>query len=217
MVRSKLRCAERGRLPGVQQARRRDRAPRHRRAPALPASAPHGRAGRRAHRSRGDGRQGRVPHLQHPRGRGAQSRARFAFRVNGRSAALWALLAVLWFGTLGIRPLYKADESRYGEIAREMVASADWLTPRLNGFKYFEKPPLQYWTTAIAFKLLGERDWVARLWTALIGFAGIALVLYAGNRLFGPPAGLYAAAVLAGSPLYALMSQVNTLDMRLGW
>ena len=130
-----------------------------------------------------------------------------------RAATLWVLLAVLWFGTLGIRPLYKSDESRYGEISREMVASGDWLTPRLNDFKYFEKPPLQYWTTAIAFKLLGERDWVARLWTALIGFAGIALVLYAGNRLFGPPAGLYAAAVLAGSPLYALMSQVNTLDM----
>src|SRR5258708_23924856 len=94
-----------------------------------------------------------------------------------------------------------------------MVASGDWVTPRLNGFKYFEKPPLQYWTTAVLFKVLGEHDWVARLWTALIGFAGIGLVLYAGNRLFAPPAGFYAAAVLAGSPLYALMSPGNTLDM----
>jgi 4-amino-4-deoxy-L-arabinose transferase-like glycosyltransferase len=120
---------------------------------------------------------------------------------------------VVWFGTLGVRPLYKSDESRYGEISREMVASGDWVTPRLNDFKYFEKPPLQYWTTAALFKVLGEHDWVARLWTALIGFAGIGLVLYAGNRLFAPPAGFYAAAVLAGSPLYVLMSQVNTLDM----
>ena len=87
-----------------------------------------------------------------------------------RSATLWIVLAVLWFGTLGIRPLYKADESRYGEISREMVASGDWITPRLNGFKYFEKPPLQYWATAAFFSLLGEKDWVARLWTALIGF-----------------------------------------------
>ena len=133
--------------------------------------------------------------------------------MNRRSAALWALLAVLWFGTLGIRPLYKADESRYGEIAREMVASGDWVTPRLNGFKYFEKPPLQYWATAALFHVFGEHDWVARLWTALLGFAGIALVLYAGNRLFGPPIGAYAAAVLAGSPLYVLLGQVNTLDM----
>ena len=133
--------------------------------------------------------------------------------MSARAAALWLVLAVIWFGTLGIRPLYKADESRYGEISREMVASGDWITPRLNGFKYFEKPPLQYWATAALFELLGEHDWVARLWTALIGFAGIAMVLYAGNRLFGPPIGRYAAAVLATSPLYILLGQVNTLDM----
>jgi len=130
-----------------------------------------------------------------------------------RPAILWVILAAIWFGTLGIRPLYKADESRYGEISREMVASGDWITPRLNGFKYFEKPPLQYWTTAALFEVLGQHDWVARLWTALIGFAGIAMVLYTANRLFGPPLGLYAAAVLAGSPLYILLGQVNTLDM----
>ena len=53
----------------------------------------------------------------------------------GRSAALWFLLAAVWFGTLGIRPLYKADESRYGEISREMVATGDWLTPRLKAIR----------------------------------------------------------------------------------
>ena len=130
-----------------------------------------------------------------------------------RAAGLWVLLAAVWFGTLGIRPLYKADESRYGEISREMVASGDWLTPRLNGFKYFEKPPLQYWTTAAAFELFGVHDWVARLWTALIGFAGVVITFHAGNRLFGRPIGFYAAAVLAGAPLYAALGQVNTLDM----
>jgi len=133
--------------------------------------------------------------------------------VTARAAGLWVLLAAVWFGTLGIRPLYKADESRYGEISREMVASGDWLTPRLNGFKYFEKPPLQYWASAALFEVLGERDWVARLWTALLGIAGIALTFYAGNRLFGPPTGAYGAAVLAGSPLYVVLGQVNTLDM----
>ena len=126
-------------------------------------------------------------------------------------------LAAAWFGTLGIRPLYKADESRYAEISREMVAGGDWITPRLNGFKYFEKPPLQYWTTAFFFKTLGEKDWVARLWAALTGFAGIFLVFWAGNRLFAPPAGWFAAAVLAGSPLYVLLGQFNTLDMGLSF
>src|SRR5678815_3323818 len=93
------------------------------------------------------------------------------------SSLLIVVLAALWLGSLGVRPLYKPDEGRYGEIPREMVASGDWLTPRLNGFKYFEKPPLQYWATAGFFETLGVRDWTSRLWTALLGFAGILLVL----------------------------------------
>ena len=131
--------------------------------------------------------------------------------------ALIVVLAAAWFGTLGLRPLYKADEARYAEIPREMVASGDWITPRLNGFKYFEKPPLQYWATAGFFEVLGIHDWVSRLWAALMGFAAILLVLSVGNRLFGPPAGTFAAAVLAGSPVFVAAAQVNTLDMGLAF
>ena len=47
-----------------------------------------------------------------------------------------------------------------------------WMTPRLNGFKYFEKPVFQYWMTAVAFKLFGESNATARLWVQLIEFAG---------------------------------------------
>ncbi len=64
---------------------------------------------------------------------------------------LLATLALAWFGSLDHRHLIKPDEGRYAEIAREMAASGDWVTPRLNGIKYFEKPPLQYWVTAAAF------------------------------------------------------------------
>src|SRR5258706_16282380 len=96
-----------------------------------------------------------------------------------------------------------------------MAASGDWLTPRLNGFKYFEKPPLQYWATAAFFKLFGERDWAARLWTALAGLGGIALVFFSGKKLFGLEAGTLGALVLAGCPLYVVLMQVNTLDMAL--
>jgi len=126
---------------------------------------------------------------------------------------LLVLLAAAWLGSLTVRPLYKPDEARYGEIAREMAQSGDWVTPRLNGFKYFEKPPLQYWATAAFFKLFGEHDWSARLWTALMALAGAAAAFYAGNRLAGPPTGMLAAALLAASPLYMLYGQFNTLDM----
>jgi len=132
-----------------------------------------------------------------------------------RTALLAALLALAaaWFGTLGERRLIKPDEGRYGEIPREMVASGDWLTPRLNDIKYFEKPPLQYWATAAAYSVFGVSEWAARLWGALTGFAGVLLAFFAGRRLYGEAAGFAAAAVLASAALYAVMSQVATLDM----
>ncbi len=129
---------------------------------------------------------------------------------------LWLMLlalVVIWFGNLEYRKLIKPDEGRYAEIAREMVASGDWVTPHLNDFKYFEKPPLQYWATAVAFEVFGEHQWTARLWTALTGFLGVLLAGFVGLRLFGREAGLYAALILGSSMLYALMAHVNTLDM----
>jgi 4-amino-4-deoxy-L-arabinose transferase-like glycosyltransferase len=131
---------------------------------------------------------------------------------------LWALLlacAVIWFGPIDYRKLAKPDEARYAEISREMVASGDWITPRLNDLKYFEKPPLQYWATAKAFELFGISEGPARLWTALTGFAGILLTYFAGRQLFGRQAGFYAAAVLASSLWYAVLGHINTLDMGL--
>ncbi|HVY06395.1 MAG TPA: glycosyltransferase family 39 protein [Burkholderiales bacterium] len=130
-------------------------------------------------------------------------------------AALLLAFAVAWFCNLDYRDLVRPDEGRYAEIAREMAVTGDWVTPRLNGIKYFEKPPLQYWMTAAAYRAFGESEWTARLWAALTGFAGVLLTGFAGARLFGRTAGLCAAAVLAGSLLYAAIGHMNTLDMGL--
>lgn len=129
--------------------------------------------------------------------------------------ALLAAFALLWFCNLGYRHLIKPDEGRYAEIPREMLASGDWVTPRLNGYKYFEKPPLQYWATAASFAAFGMNEWTARLWTGLTGFLGVLLVFWAGNRLFAPPAGLLGAAVAGSSFLYAVVGHFLTLDMAL--
>lgn len=127
----------------------------------------------------------------------------------------WILVGLVWFSTLQYRDLFDPDEGRYAEIPREMAQSGDWVTPRLNGLKYFEKPPLQYWATAATFKLFGEDDWTARFWSALTGFAGLIVTFYAGSRLFGRRAGAYATLALASSLLYVLIGHVNTLDMGL--
>ncbi len=124
-------------------------------------------------------------------------------------------LAVIWFANLQYRALIKPDEGRYAEIAREMATSGDWVTPRLNNLKYFEKPPLQYWATATAYKVFGEHQWTARLWTALTGFLTILLVSWTAYRLWGGEVALYAAAILASNVLFTGLGHLNTLDMGL--
>lgn len=122
---------------------------------------------------------------------------------------------VIWSASLETRKLMLTDEGRYADVPRHMVASGDWVTPRLNGVKYFEKPPLQYWATAAAYQAFGIHHWTARLWPALTGMLGVMLVFYAGCRLFGPDIGLYAALVLGSSFLYVVIGHLNTLDMGL--
>ena len=132
------------------------------------------------------------------------------------SMQVWGLViavALIWFANLEYRTLIKPDEGRYAEIPREMVVSGDWMTPRLNELKYFEKPPLQYWATATAYTVFGEHQWTSRLWAGLTGFAGILLVWFAGLRLFGREAAGYAALLLGSSMLYVLVGHINTLDM----
>jgi len=130
-----------------------------------------------------------------------------------RTLVLLLAFTAVWFSNLEYRKLVNPDEGRYAEIAREMVASGDWITPRLNDIKYFEKPALQYWATAAAYTLFGEHQWTARLWSALTGFLGVLMVFFTGRRLFGAEAGWYAALVLGSSLLWVLVGHVNTLDM----
>ncbi len=132
----------------------------------------------------------------------------------------WVLIliaVVIWCGNLEYRKLSLSDEGRYAEIPRYMAQSGDWLTPRLNGIKYFEKPPLQYWATAAAYRAFGEHNWSARLWPALTGLLGVLLTYFIGARLYGTATGLYSAAVLASSILYAALAHVLTLDMGLAF
>ncbi len=129
---------------------------------------------------------------------------------------LWAIMIgflLVWFYMLGARTLVPTDEGRYAEIAREMFATGDWITLRLNGIKYFEKPPLQTWMNALTFELFGLGDWQARLWTGLCGLLGVTLIGYTGNKVFTRRIGITAAFILGSSLLWAAASHYNSLDL----
>lgn len=131
----------------------------------------------------------------------------------GLAVLLLVGLLAVWLLPLGYRDLVETDEGRYAEIPREMLASGDWVTPRLDGLKYFEKPALQYWLTAASFAAFGESEFSARLWNGIAGLLTIAAVWGTGRRLWGPRAGDYAGlATLSMAGLLA-GSQTLTLDM----
>ena len=133
-------------------------------------------------------------------------------RARGIGWLGWAVLAAAWFATLQVRPMLDPDEGRYAEIPREMVATGDWLTPRLDGLKYFEKPPLQYWATAVAYSIFGLSEWTSRLWTVGLAFACLPVVFVWTRRLYGANAALAAVVTLAASPYFGVISHLNLLD-----
>jgi 4-amino-4-deoxy-L-arabinose transferase-like glycosyltransferase len=136
--------------------------------------------------------------------------------IAGLSRRNWTVLAILfsivWFANLDVRKLQHPDEGRYAEIAREMVVTGDWVTPRLNGIKYFEKPPLQYWLTAASFEAFELDEWTARLPGAVAGFLTILIVGYVGCVLASPAVGAYAAVALAGCVWPFGIAHMVTLD-----
>ena len=85
---------------------------------------------------------------------------------------------IIYILPLGIRPLFLPDETRYGEIPREMLTSGDWVVPRLAGVRYFEKPVLGYWLNAFSIKIFGENAFALRLPSAVaVGISALLLFL----------------------------------------
>jgi len=130
----------------------------------------------------------------------------------GLAFALLVIYTIIWFGTLNYRHLIPSDEGRYAEIAREMLTSGDWITPRYNNYLYFEKPPLHIWATAIVFQGFGIGEWQARLWSGLLGYLTILLVGFTAWRLYSPRAGMLAAVALGSAPMWVVGGHFNSLD-----
>jgi len=92
--------------------------------------------------------------------------------------AIIGIFIFLYILPLGVRPIIIPDESRYAEIPREMIASGDWIVPRLNGLRYFEKPVMGYWLNALSIKLFGENTFAVRFPSAsATGLSAILIFL----------------------------------------
>jgi 4-amino-4-deoxy-L-arabinose transferase-like glycosyltransferase len=118
---------------------------------------------------------------------------------------LWGLASI---GLIG------ADEPRYAQVAREMLARHDWITPVLSGNPWLEKPPLYYWQAIIAYKIFGVSDWAARLPSAVDGFA-LVFAVYWFLRRSRPGFELDGALMLASASGIAGYARAASMDLPL--
>jgi 4-amino-4-deoxy-L-arabinose transferase-like glycosyltransferase len=129
-------------------------------------------------------------------------------------AALAAVsVALLYFTSLTAMGMYSTDEPRYADIGRAMARSGDWITPRLWGQPWFEKPPLLYWMTAGGFRAGLGTDLAPRLPIALVSVAFLAFFWWKLRELFGGRAAACSAAVLATTGGWLAYSHVAVTDL----
>ncbi len=126
------------------------------------------------------------------------------------------IFLLLYILPLGIRPIIIPDESRYAEIPREMIASGDWIVPRLNGLRYFEKPVMGYWLNALSIKLFGENAFAVRFPSAAAtGLSAFLVFLLIRRFSGGITAGTQAALIFLTSFIVFGIGTFNILDSML--
>ncbi|MGB9466916.1 MAG: glycosyltransferase family 39 protein [Candidatus Acidiferrum sp.] len=103
----------------------------------------------------------------------------------GWAVLILATLYVCYFSHLGAIGFVGPDEPRYAWIARDMAETGDWVTPRLYGKPWFEKPPLFYWSAAVCFKAFGVSEAAARLPSAISALLATLALAWLAWRLYG--------------------------------
>ena len=141
--------------------------------------------------------------------------------MNNMTKRIFCVLAVIlvvyvYFAGLGDYGFLDPDEGRYSEIPREMIESGDYITPRLNYVKYFEKPILHYWFTVAAFKLFGQNEFAGRLTPVLLGLLGCAVTSWLAYIITrNKSASFVSGMILASSTLWYGIAHINITDMTL--
>jgi 4-amino-4-deoxy-L-arabinose transferase-like glycosyltransferase len=133
-----------------------------------------------------------------------------------RDLALLLGLGLLLLATgMGLRDPWPADEPRFALIARDMVASGDWLFPRVGGDLYQDKPPLFFWLMAAAYALTGSLRLSFLLPSLLAGLGTLALVYDLARRLWNREAGLWAGLVLLFTLQFTMQARAAQIDATL--
>src|SRR5262249_8770856 len=122
------------------------------------------------------------------------------------------LFVLVYLLPLGVRPLASPDEVRYGQIAREMIASGDWVSPHFNGVRYFEKPVLGHWLNALSLTTLGENPFAVRLPVALATGLSAVIVFLLVRRFLARSTAVLSTAIFLTTVLVAGCGSVAVLD-----
>ncbi|MBN3038891.1 MAG: glycosyltransferase family 39 protein [Candidatus Omnitrophica bacterium] len=121
--------------------------------------------------------------------------------------------ASILFFNLGKRSFWEPDEGRYAEISREMIESGDWLTPKLNHIKHFDKPPITFWLIGASFVLLGQNEFAGHLPLVLISLLGVLSTFALGKSLFKERVGFLSGIILIASLGYPVLSRLLSTDI----
>src|SRR5688572_18760724 len=122
---------------------------------------------------------------------------------------------VFFFHGIGSIGFLGPDEPRYAAVAREMHETGDYVTPRLHGMTWFEKPILLYWTAAASFAIFGVTELAARLPSAIAATVSIFLMYFVCRRLWGQGPAVASSLILASTVGYLSFARASSMDMLL--
>ncbi len=122
-------------------------------------------------------------------------------------------LVIIFISTLNVRPLSTPDEGRYANIGLTMNLQHDYITPRVNGLPFLDKPPLFFWVESMSVKLFGVHIWSFRIVPALFAILGCLFTFWFASKCYGLKTGMISCLILASNPLYICAANYVNVDM----
>lgn len=137
------------------------------------------------------------------------------FRFSTSALIILVISGIIMFYNLGGIPLLDPDEPVYAETPKEMYTFNEFISPRIYGEYWYDKPPMYYWLVAASYKIFGVTEFAARFPSALLGVLCVLAVYIFARRFFGGKAGLTSALVLATSIEYFYLGKAAVTDITL--